>query len=138
MAVKNAQNLFRGSVRDWLDDYMEGILLGSIKFSYDAESSVFKQIFTFLDGVLGSGAFVRYRGTTPVGALAPAYFEAVAIGTLKALPAVSHIEQERIRGAIIETVQSSEFRDYTGPGANSKEKLLNRIATIEDALLSLV
>jgi len=36
-AAKNGRDLFRGSVRDWLDNYMEGILLGKLEFDYDEE-----------------------------------------------------------------------------------------------------
>ena len=33
-ATKNAQDLFRGSVRDWLDNYMEAVLLHKVEFNY--------------------------------------------------------------------------------------------------------
>jgi len=39
---------------------------------------------------------------------------------------------------ISETVQGEEFRSYTGPGANSKEKLENRIRTIHNAIAALM
>src|SRR6266566_2804067 len=47
-AVKNAQNLFAGSVRDWLDDYMESVLLAKIPFDYQVESDIFQRLFDFL------------------------------------------------------------------------------------------
>ena len=37
-------------------------------------------------------------------------------------------------GVITQTVQTDDFRSYTGPGANSQEKLVGRIATIQSAL----
>ena len=57
--LKNAQHLFRGSVRDWLDDYMELVLLEKIKFDYDKELEVFQSLFKYFAEVLGAGAFVK-------------------------------------------------------------------------------
>lgn len=138
LAAKNGQNLFRGSVRDWLDDYMESILLGNAWFDPQSESAEFKRVFDYLDRVLGPGAFVRYRGTTPVGAVAPAYFEAVSIGVHRSMSSIGTVSPEKVKDAIIQTVQSAEFRGFTGPGANSREKLENRIASIETVLRALV
>jgi len=137
-AVKNAQNMFAGSVRDWLDDYMEAVLLKKVAFDYAVEEGAFVRLFEFLGGVIGAGAFVRYRGATPVGALAPAYFEAVTIGTLRAMPGIEKVDPEKFKTAISKTVQGAEFRGFTGPGANSKEKLGGRIQTIYAAINSLI
>jgi hypothetical protein len=137
-ATKNAQEMFHGSVRDWLDDYMEAVLLQRVGFNYAKESSEFASVFEVLDRKIGAGAFVRYRGQTPVGGLAPAYFEAVAIGTYRNLPLVGGADAERFRTAVADTVQSDEFRWATGPGANSREKLEKRIATIEAAIRAII
>jgi hypothetical protein len=136
-AVKNARDLFRGSVRDWLDDYMESVLLRKRNFPFPDEEADFRKVFDFLAGVMGTGAFVRYRANVPIGALAPAYFEAVTIGTLQTLERARHVDPEKIRGAIIKCVQSEQFRSFTGPGANSREKLEGRIETISSALRAL-
>jgi hypothetical protein len=139
-AVKNAQNTFSGSVRDWLDDYMEGVLLRKelFGFDYETERDTFSRVFDFLGRVMGAGAFVRYRGQVPVGALAPAYFEAVTMGTLRAMPEIEAVDAGVFQRTISETVQGEEFRSYTGPGANSKEKLENRIRTIHNAIAALM
>ncbi len=137
-ATKNARDLFKGSVRDWLDTYMERILLGAIVFDYEAESQVFASLFNYLNRVLGDAAFVRYRGTVAVGALAPAYFEGVTIGTLNVLNQLEDVGDDTVKAKIIETVQSQAFRDVTGPGANSREKLEQRVAIIQSALAGLV
>jgi len=102
------------------------------------ESQTFISLFEFLAGVMGAGAFVRYRGNTPVGALAPAYFEAVTMGTLRAMPGVENVDPAQFQAAIRETVQGDVFRGFTGPGANSKEKLESRINTIHVAIAALL
>ena len=135
-AAKNAPDLFRGSVRDWLDDYMEKILLGSLKFDYAIEAADFKDVFSYLDKVLGNGAFVRYRAGAPIGALAPAYYEAVAIGIRSKIETIRRIPSDDVRKKVIQVVQSDRFRETTGPGANSREKLQNRIALVREGILS--
>ncbi len=136
-AVKNAQEMFRGSVRDWLDDYMEAVLLRKTLFDYDAEADAFATTFNFLGEKMGAGAFVRYRRNAPIGAVAPAYFEAVTMGTLRAMPYIAAVTPVNFEGAIRDTVQGETFRSYTGPGANSQGKLESRIATVQAALIAL-
>ena len=138
IAVKNAQDLFRGSVRDWLDDYMESILLDEIEFDYDAEWDTFQGLFRYLNMAMGNRAFVKYRGSSPVGGLAPAYFEAVTMGVLRVLGSISGVDMAEVRDAVISTVQTETFRRFTGPGANSKEKLEGRITAVQQALSELV
>jgi hypothetical protein len=133
-ACKNAQDAFKGSVRDWLDSFMEGILLKKIPFDVKAEERVFDSLFGYLSDVLGSGAFVKYRGTAPLGGLAPAYFEAVSIASLNTLKHIQGRPAKVVKRAIVDAVQTAAFRRVTGPGANSKEKLKARIRVIQDAL----
>lgn len=133
-AAKNASDLFKGSVRDWLDSYMEQILLQSTVFELEKELAEFESLFAFLSQAIGDGAFVKYRGANPIGALAPAYYEAVAVGVWRILNSGLEISGETVRQCIIDTVQTDAFRNNTGPGANSKEKLEGRISSIERAI----
>lgn len=137
-ATKNAQDLFKGSVQDWLDDYMENILLEKTNFEYAIEEENFHRIFTFLDQTMGSGAFVKYRGNNPIGGLAPAYYEAITVGTFQVLAQIRDVPTDLVMQKIIDTVQTEEFRQYTGSGANKRDKLRGRINTIKNALLQLV
>ncbi|RCS41546.1 DUF262 domain-containing protein [Bremerella cremea] len=136
-ACKNSQDLFRGSVRDWLDAFMEGVLLKTIPFDVQWESQAFKELFDFLESVLGAGAFVKYRGQSAVGGLAPAYFEAVSTGIFRSLSYAKNASPTAVRQAVIDTVQTEEFRQCTGPGANTKQKLNSRINLICDAIKAL-
>ena len=137
-AAKDDLDFFKGSVRDWLDNYMEAILLNKIRFEYQAEIENFRKLFGFLSEIIGGGAFVRYRDNSPIGALAPAYFEAVAIGTFRKLQEIESIDKKLIKNKIIEIVQTSNFKDNIGPGANTRSKLLRRVDVIREGLQSLV
>ncbi len=136
-ATKNARSLFKGSVQDWLDKYMEKILLEEIDFDYKKEEEQFDKVFMFLSNSLGEGAFVKYRGEKPTGGLAPAYYEAITVGTFNALDKIRNVPVDRVRQKIINTVQTQKFRDNTGSGANKLYKLEGRIKVIQDALLEL-
>jgi len=138
IATKNARNLFKGNVQEWLDNYMERILLNEIKFDYEKEDYEFNKLFEFLNNTLGEGAFVKYRGDKPIGGLAPAYYEAITVGTLNALDQIRNVSRERVKQKIIDTVQTEKFRDNTGSGANRLYKLEGRIKVIQDALLELI
>lgn len=133
-ALKNYEAKFAGSVRDWLDTYMEDVLLRKTDFDPDIQERDFRAIFDYLRKVIGQGAFVRYRNGNPIGALAPAYFEAVSIGCLNKLQQAKAKPDDSVKHAIIRTLESDEFRAITGPGANSKDKLRRRVQTIEAAI----
>lgn len=136
-ALKNGQNLFRGSVRDWLDSYMEAVLLGRVPFAEDEEFASFQQVFSYLNRSMGGGAFVKYRDNERIGALAPAYFEAVTGAVHRVRADLERIRPERIGPAVVAVVQTAEFRDVTGPGANTQWKLERRIGLVEEALRAL-
>jgi len=138
LATKNAEDLFKGNVRDWLDNYMEKILLQEREFDYKNEEEKFNRLFGFLSSTLGEGSFVKYRGEKPIGGLAPAYYEAITVGTLNALDKISNLPLDRVRKQIINTVQTDEFRENTGSGANKISKLKGRIKVIQNGLLELI
>lgn len=133
-AAKNARNMFRGSVRDWLDDYMEAVLLKKIDFDLNTEAKLFRELFAEIAAKLGDSAFVKFRGSAPLGGLAPAYFEAVAIGSFTAFGEFKSKPANKVKGALVSLVQSGPFREVTGPGANNKTKLEKRIELASDAI----
>lgn len=137
-AAKNYLEGFKGSVSDWLDSYMEGVLLNKEAFDILAETTLFEQVMNFARLNLGEAAFLRYRGAVPVGSLPPAYFEAIAIGIYKVYDQIQGKSAGSLRDKISELVQSDAFRAVTGPGANSKEKMKARIRLASEALLSAV
>ena len=129
-AAKNFQDAFKGSIRDWLDDYMKSILLKRVEFNLSQEQKEFEELFDLIYDILGDTAFVKFRGSTPVGGLAPAYYEAVAIGSFLEREALRTKDKEQVKRKLIELVQTDGFRSVTGPGANSKPKLQKRIELV--------
>ncbi|HPG60687.1 MAG TPA: DUF262 domain-containing protein [Casimicrobium sp.] len=123
---------FRGNVGDWLDAYMEAVLIKHYPFG-DAEVAQFKAVFDALADKFGPYAFVKYRNGEPVGGVAPAYFEAVTNGALADLTRLQTLNSQRAKSALASAVESAEFRKVTGPGANSLPKLVRRIQIVARA-----
>jgi hypothetical protein len=134
-AAKNSRDTFRGNVRDWLDGFMESILLKTVAFDSEAEKQIFYDVFSEIETKLGESAFVKFRGESPIGGLAPAYFEGIAIGCFNALDDLKMKEPVDARNAITQLVQSDLFRAVTGPGANNKTKLESRISLAAQAII---
>jgi hypothetical protein len=61
-AAKNSRDTFRGSVRDWLDEYMEAVLLHKSPFKYEIEKQQFNATFRAIGDTLGDTVFVKFRG----------------------------------------------------------------------------
>jgi hypothetical protein len=135
-AVKNSIDAFKGSVRDWLDNYMEGVLLEALPFDYEKEEVEFIRTMALVRSKLGDAAFLRYRGDNPVGSLPPAYFEAIAMAFYREFDNVKDKAPDMLRRAVTELIQGEEFRAVTGPGANSREKMKARIQLTAQAILA--
>jgi len=126
---------FKGNVGDWLDNYMEAILLDDLEFGSTAIDQ-FRDVFVVLADKLGPNAFVKYRGGQPMGGVAPAYFEAVSCGAQANLAKLKSMSPASVQQALAKVVESTEFRAVTGPGANSLPKLERRIELVARAFAS--
>jgi hypothetical protein len=139
-ALKNGLNCFKKSVRDWLNDYMDSVIISrnGNTFDYNAEKKIFDDTFGIISSIFGGDAFLRYKNGLPVGGLAPAYYEAVSMGFCRNIQSIDLLQQEsisrKIKEAIIAKIQSDEFRSCTGSGANTQEKLSRRISLMENAV----
>lgn len=132
-AVKNFRQEFKGSISEWLDNYMEAMLLGDKKFNFKKELAEFKEIFSCLATQFGPNAFVKHRNGSPIGGLAPAYYEAVTMGCYRSLDGLMQYSPQDAQAILAKTVQSDAFREVTGPGANSLPKMERRIQIIAEA-----
>ncbi len=134
-ATKNYRTKFRGNVGEWLDSYMEAVLMKEVDLT-DDDILEFASVFTELAVKFGQFAFVKYRGMDPVGGVAPAYFEAVTMGAALNLGKLRSLSADEAKRLLAEVVQTKEFRRVTGPGANSLPKLEERIKLLSNAFAS--
>lgn len=133
-ACKNYIDKYRGSVAEWLDDYIEQILIHkTVNFNFIDEKKAFETLFTALNNKLGNGAFVKYRDGRAIGGLAPAYFEAVTIGVYKSIDYFNEFNKTEAVRILAKVVESTDFREVTEPGGNTLRKLRSRIQVIQEA-----
>ena len=122
---------FKGNIQEWLDTFMEDVLFGRRTFDSETQKAVFLRCFEVIVDKFGEKAFSRFNDHgEPIGRLAPAYFEAVCAAVHSNPEAIaaltSEIALERLRSAFAD----SDFKDSTGPGANSISKLAKRIEVV--------
>ena len=129
-AVKNYLDGYHGNVQEWLDSYMEKILFRELEFNIRKERDAFEKCFTLLSKKFGGDAFARHRDGHPQGRLAPAYFEAVVGALLENMETVEKKSPKFLKDGLAQVFQSDAFRGVTGPGANSIEKLHERIQLV--------
>lgn len=132
--AKSGASYFYGNVADWLNNYMEAILLGKEIFDFAPEEEIFKRVFDVIEKVAGEGAFCKFKNDKPIGGLAPAYYEAITCGTYRTIDKVEQEDPKAINQALITARQSEGFRQNVGTGANKRSKFAERIKVIETAI----
>lgn len=136
-AVQNFKDGFKGNIEEWLDNYMEDILMRKREFSIDEQEENFTKVFKFISETFEDGAFSRYNAhQEPTGRLAPAYFEAVVGAVSPNLDTLSGYSAEELQVRLIGAFGAEEFIASTGPGANSIQKFKKRIEVVTSHLLA--
>ena len=131
-AVKNYLDGYHGNVKEWLDNYMESVLFEYLPFDEHAERDVFLNTFSVLEKKFGADAFARRRDGQAIGRLAPAYFEAVVGGAVENIEALADKSSSELGVMLSKLFESESFREVTGPGANTIEKLRRRIQLVSE------
>ena len=135
-AAKDGAEFYHGNVADWLNGYMDAVLLGKKPFNYKDQEAIFGRVFSAIERTSGEGAFCKFKEDTPVGGLAPAYYEAMVCAFARTIDKVESGNPGRINAAIIQARQSDNFKQNVGTGANKRSKLFGRIQVIEEAIKS--
>jgi len=133
-AAKNGSAYYHGNVSEWLNNYMEAVLLKQTLFDYESEETLFGRVFNAVDRVAGDGAFCKYKNGRPIGGLAPAYYEAIVCAFARQLDKVEFAEPTPLNSALISARESERFKSNVGTGANKRSKLIGRVAVIEEAI----
>lgn len=132
-AVLYYQERFAGNVREWLDNFMEDILFDRDGIEFEQEE--FANFFAFIASKFGDAAFSRSRDGQAFGRLAPAYFEAVVGALADRLDELVGADPVELQTKLSNAFESDDFKAASGPGANSKGKMEQRIQIVRDALL---
>ena len=131
-AVRFYQDEFKGSVRVWLDSFMEAVLFKRTK-AMDSTKE-FEDFFALISKNFGDTAFSRSRDGEAFGKLAPAYFEAVVGAFAGHLELIEGKSSHLLKKKLGEAFETSDFKAVSGPGANSRGKMQKRIDIVRNAL----
>jgi hypothetical protein len=127
-AVTQFRERFAGNVRDWLDSFMEELLFQRADAHLNSEA--FEAFFAFIAEKFGDSAFSRWRDGAVQGRLAPAYFEAVVGALSNRFHELSSREPEELQSILAAAFEDVLFKEASGPGANSKAKMEQRISVV--------
>jgi len=134
-AVTEFREGYRGNIEEWLDNYMENIIFEREQFSIKDAREKFEATFAVIYKKLSDKGFTRFNQEgNPTGRLAPAYFEAVAASVSANLDTVNSMSSDEVLERIKNAFSDDTFKNSTGPGANTIEKLNTRIDTVSHYL----
>jgi hypothetical protein len=127
-AVTDYRDGFKGNIEEWLDGLMEEYLFNRKPFDLALKGQRFRDIFRLIFNKLSDQAFTRFSESgESTGRLAPAYYEAVVAAFDKHYDLLSNIPSADLKARLQEAFDSQDFKDATGPGANTIAKLNRRI-----------
>jgi hypothetical protein len=136
-ALINARDSYKGNIEEWLDGYMESILFNASHFDFHAMETLFTKTFQLISDKLHDRGFTRFNSHgEPTGRLAPAYYEAVCGAFVNKHDEISAVSGEVLITRLRAAFESPQFKNATGPGANSVPKLHQRIQVVTDYLIA--
>lgn len=125
--MKNAYNEFEHDVEPFVTDYIREILEEEREFNKDYEEKVFKEAFQNIESSIGEDAWRYYKDGKHKGAFSVYIYEAVSIGISENIDFIRSLSKGDLKDRIIKFKQEPTFLENTGPGANIKSKLCQRI-----------
>ncbi|MGF1476976.1 MAG: DUF262 domain-containing protein [Geminicoccaceae bacterium] len=136
-ALYFAQDIYKGNIEEWLDAYMEKILFGKTEFQIESSSKIFRECFDTIFDKFGDQAFTRFNDNgEAIGRLAPAYFEAVCGAVSRNIEFIKSLAAEQAIARLRSAFADENFKQSTGPGANTIPKLATRIDVVTTYLKS--
>ena len=138
-ALANWPEGYRGNISDFLTDYMELVTVKTTQqFDLHMQREMFETVFGLLNRSLGPDAFLRNRDGRFLGAVAPAYYEAVTQGVFRFRNELEKVSPQALAIALTSVRTDPIFLDNVGPGANSRRKLLGRIGKVKSSIEALL
>lgn len=126
-SMKNAYNEFEHDVEPFITDYIRDVLEKERDFNKDYEEKLFKETFQRIEIALGEDVWRYYKDGKHKGAFSVYIFEAVSIGISENIDYIRSLSGSDLADRIIKFKQEPKFLENTGPGANVKLKLRQRI-----------
>ncbi|MDR4498351.1 MAG: DUF262 domain-containing protein [Candidatus Scalindua sp.] len=125
--IKNAYSEFEHDVEPFITDYIREILEENKEFNKDYEEKLFKKTFECIGNALGEDSWRHYRNDKHKGPFSVYVFETLSIGVAVNIDFVRKLGTKELKDRIIKFKIAPDFINNTGPGANVKSKLRQRI-----------
>lgn len=124
-AYKNYRDNFKGSVKDFLNQFTKGVFEGSIDFDYEEESNIFESAADALYQLVGEKYFLdpKRNSLTPM-----VKFEASLVGVSMVLCG----EGDLVDSLPENWMRNEKFDASTGGATNTPKKLKERIEAAVD------
>lgn len=130
-AVTDYKDKYKGNIEEWLDCFMEDILFKNVSFDLSKQRRKFEWVFSLIHEKAHDKAFTRFNDTgQPIGRLAPAYFEASVCAFMDNQESIKKMSSEDVIEKLKSAFSSKKFKDATGSGANTIQKLRDRIEAV--------
>lgn len=134
-AVTLFRDRYKGNIEEWLDSFMEDILFKKVVFDLHDQRIRFRAVFDLIFKILGDEAFTRFNdGGQAVGRLAPAYYEASVCAFDSNINVLETKNPDVVKAQLQSAFSDKRFLSATGPGANTIQKLEERIAVVTEYL----
>lgn len=125
--IKNAHTEFDHDVEPFITDYFRDVLGARRNFIRESEGDLFKETFSLISGALGADSWKHYRNGVHSGPISVYVFEAISTGVAMNVQRWRAATEEQLKEKLISFKEDRRFVDNTGPGANTKAKLLRRV-----------
>lgn len=136
LALKNYSDHFKHDVAAFLTKYMEEVAAEKIRFNYDDEERLFKDVWDVLAKGPPNGEAFKNRSAEgkPVGTFSPTVFEVVSLAVATNLAAAQAMDGKTLSDSLVTLVRKAGDEGLLGAGTNSKKKTIGRIRLSRDWL----
>lgn len=132
--LKNNAENFGHDVEPFITAYIREVLEETVEFDMDIEGQVFRDTFDIITRIFGDDSWHYFKDGKHRGPFSVYVFDALSIAVARHLEYVKRIDPSILEDKLLEVKTSSEFLKNTGAGANTKARLLGRIAVAVDIL----
>lgn len=133
-ALKNWRNEFKHDVEPFITKCFKDVLTNKRPFNMDEEEEIFKRTFHLIATALDGEAWRHLRQGRARGGFSVYVFEALSIGVAQNIELLESMSASEVAERLNLVKTSETFRDNTGPGANSRPRLMARIQAAIDIL----
>ena len=133
-ALKNNLDDFRHDVEPFITEYVHKVVDSKVQFDKESEKTVFEKTTELIWAALEQDSYRHIRDGRPQGAFSVYVFEALSIGVARNLKYIEGVSSLVLKERLNTVKEDKEFLASTGPGGNTKARLLQRLKISEEII----